>query len=74
MKTIKTMIADYKANNRASHEKEIRGQFKVVERGGVLYLTHNGTAFKIIGTDTCATDIATALEDARNAAVDYEGL
>ena len=36
----------------------LREEFKVVERCGVLFLTHNGVAFEQIAADTPTTEIA----------------
>lgn len=74
MKTIKELIERRKDKYRRQAEVNLKSEFKVKERGGILYLTHNDVAFKIIDTNASAADIAMALEEARAAAINFEGL
>lgn len=52
----------------------IRDEFKVVERSGILFLTHNGVAFEQIANDTPASEIADLLNNARDVAQTYRTL
>lgn len=53
---------------------EICNEFEVVEKGGVLFLTHNGVAFDQIDKDTPAREIAMKLNMARDTAQAYRKL
>lgn len=52
--------------------ERIRGEFKVVERHGAIWLTHDGRAFARIERNATADEIASLLTDARIAATTYE--
>lgn len=74
MKKIKEWWADYKAGKKNAHVNDVHSQFQVKERGGHLWLTHNGVAFLKIDTDERAQFVTDMLNGARNCAVEYEGL
>lgn len=50
----------------------IRAEFKVVEKRGFLWLTHDGRAFARIEDGKTSDEIAKLLSDARIAATTYE--
>lgn len=74
MKTIKEIVAERRLKAKEEHELEIRWQFKVVERGGSLWLTHEGVAFFEIPSGKTASEVAKMLNGARTAAITYDGL
>ena len=74
MKTIKEIIAEKRLREKEEHELEIKSQFKVMERGNSLWLTHDGVAFCEIPSDKTATDVAKMLNAARVSAITYETL
>lgn len=66
-------------NNRQKKEKQaltnaIRSEFEVTERNGVLFLTHDGVAFKQIPCEMAALEIAKMLNIARDTAQTYRDL
>lgn len=74
MKTIKEYFADKKEKYRLQHEEYLRDSFDVTERGGHMWLTHNGVAFMKVGELSQASDIAGMLNNAREYAVEFERL
>lgn len=74
MKTIKQYIADKKEQNRLQKEAQLKAEFKVVERDGYLWLTHQGVAFSRVDLNMQAIDVAAMLNDVRTTAVEFEGL
>lgn len=74
MKRIKQYIADKKEQNGLQNEARLRAEFKVVERDGYLWLTHQGVAFSRIDLNVQAIDVAAMLNDARETAVNFERL
>lgn len=74
MKTIKQYIADQKEQSRLQKESQLKAEFKVVERDGFLWLTHQGVAFSKIDLTMQAIDVAAMLNDARDCAIEFERL
>ena len=74
MTSIKKYIADKKEKIRMQDEANIRSDFKVVERGGFLWLTHCGVAFMKVSSLSYADDVAKELNKARECAVEFERL
>ena len=74
MKNFKKYISDRKEKYRMQYEANIRSDFKVQEKSGSLWLTHNGIAFMKVDENANASDVAKLLNTARNCAVDFEGL
>lgn len=74
MKKIKEWWADYKAAKKEAHVNVVHSQFQVDERGGHLWLTHNGVAFLKINASDTSANVAGMLKTARENAVEYEGL
>lgn len=72
MKTIKQWWNERKAQARDRELESIRRSFNVVEKGGKLYLTHQGYAFAAMQSCDSAEIIAARLEDARYAAIEFE--
>lgn len=66
------------AKKKAARENEIkemiRGEFDVVEKSGVLFLTHNGVAFEQIPAEAPAAEVATMLNGVRTVAQTYRQL
>lgn len=74
MKTIRQWWNEHKAQARENELENIKGDFKVFENGGKLYLTHHGYAFAVMPSHATADEIATRLNEARRAALEFEGL
>lgn len=72
MKFIRNILNSHRTRIRDNREMEIRHRFEVVERSGSLWLIHNGDAFAKIAADTSADQIAAALDDARETAIEFE--
>lgn len=71
MKTIKQYIEDKKEKLRLKDEANQKSSFKVKERGGFLWLTYNGVAFKKMEPSASAADIVKALNTARDYSVEF---
>lgn len=71
MKTIKQYIEDKKEKYRLKDEANMKASFKVKERGGFLWLTYNGVAFKKMESSASASDIVKALNMARDCSVEF---
>lgn len=74
MKTFQQMIKEKKEKWNAMAEERIKSEFRVVERDGTIYLTHNDVAFMSIDDNATAKVIAQKLEVVRNTAVKYAKL
>lgn len=74
MNKIKEYINARKQKAQFEHEAQIKSEFKVVERNGLLWLTHDGVAFMKIANLAQAEDITKELNKARECAVEYERL
>lgn len=72
MNIIKIWLEKQKQKSIRQRALELSGEFKVIERGGKLWLTHMGVAFKRIQEDTCAQDVARELSLARETAVMFD--
>ena len=68
MKILNKWWSDRKKKEQDRIASEIRKEFEVVEKDGVLFLTHNGVAFDQIDKDTPANGIASKLNIARDTA------
>lgn len=67
------MIEQYKEYHRTERVAELRSMFAVEERGGALWLTHSGVAFKRVSGSASAAEVASELNNARDTAVNFEG-
>lgn len=74
MKIIKQWWIDHKEKQKKDTVENIRSDFKVHERDGSIYLTHNGFAFALMSSHATADEIAAKLNEARKAALEFEGL
>lgn len=74
MKTISQFINDKKEQWATQEIERVKSDFKVMERGGILFLTLNGVAFAEIEGKTSANEIADKLNVARDTAVKFEKL
>lgn len=74
MKRFKEIMAARKDKARLAEETNIKAEFRVVERGGDLWLTHDGVAFCAIPSDATSGQITEMLERARLTAVKYNAL
>lgn len=74
MKTIKQYIANQKEQSRLQRESQLKAEFKVQERGGFLWLTHQGVAFLKVANLAQAEDITKELNEARKCAIEFERL
>lgn len=66
-------------NNRKESSKRkaieaFKADYKVSERNGKIYLVYQGRAFAVLHDKMIAAEIANELNNARNAALEYEGL
>lgn len=68
MNFLKEWWQDRKIKEQERITDSIRMEFEVVEKGGFLFLTHNGVAFDQIDKDTPAREIAMRLNTARDTA------
>lgn len=76
-KTMKRIIEYFKGirdREQMREEMTIKGKFKVTEGGGWLWLTHDGVAFMKVASLAKAEDVAKALNEARECAVEFERL
>lgn len=71
---IKEFIEKRRASFRNEREAELMSEFKVVERGGSLWLTHNGTAFLHFSSLINAKNVTDTLHDVRETAVKFDRL
>lgn len=74
MKTIRQWWDDRKESSRKNEAENIKSGFKVAEKNGKIYITHHGYAFAVIAKDATAAEIASKLNEARKAALEFEGL
>lgn len=74
MNFIQKHIQKRRKRYEATIESRIKDEFGVIEKGGSLWLTHDGRAFMRIGSEMTADGIAELLGDARIAAVTYASL
>ena len=74
MKKITQWRAKYKEQVRKNQLENIKSDFKVAEKNGKIYITHHGYAFAVIAKDATAAEIASKLNEARKAALEFEGL
>ena len=71
MKKIIDWWNDRKESSRKNEIENVRFDFKVAERNGKIYLMHKGY---VIAKDMSASEIAAKLNEARKAALEFEGL
>lgn len=74
MGKIKEYFNAYKQKIQFEKESQIKADFEVVERGGFLWLTHNGVAFMKIASASQAETVTAVLNKARECAVEFEKL
>lgn len=74
MNRIKQYFKNRKERERLEEEAHLKSEFAVVERGGSLWLTHDGVAFAEFESDDDAHYIASAIDKCRNAAIRYKRL
>lgn len=64
---------DHKNEARKTEMNNITSDFKVVERNGKVFLTHQGYAFAEVAKDASVSVIVNKLNEARKAALEFEG-
>lgn len=74
MKTIKELIAAFKAKEMEKKANELRAQFRVDERNGFVWLTHNGVAIIKFDDAVTADNISAMIESARKTATSFARL
>lgn len=74
MRKLREIIDARKQKAQFEKEAELKAEFRVVEGNGSLWLTHCGVAFMKVSSLAKAEDVAKALNDARNTAVEFEKL
>lgn len=74
MKSLAQVWTDHKEKSTANEIAAIKSDFKVCEKDGKIYLTHNGYAFATMPKESTAAEIAAKLNEARKAALEFEGL
>lgn len=72
MNIFERIWAKHKAKTIRQRTASIYDEFKVIERGGQLWLTHLGVAFMVIDKDLNADGVAKALNQARKTAVLFD--
>lgn len=65
---------DQKENSKRKAIAAFKADYKVSESNGKIYLMHQGRAFAVLPGEMTAVEIANELNNARNAALEYEGL
>lgn len=65
---------DHKEKSKRKAIEAFKTDYKVSERNGKIYLVHQGYAFAVLPEEMTAAEIANELNNARNAALEYEGL
>ncbi len=71
MNLVKKFITERRLKVKEERDMQIKRQFEVVERGNILWLTHDGVAFQKIPDGKTATEVAEMLNAARMAATSY---
>lgn len=71
MNKIKEIIEKRKEKAQIEKEAVLKSDFRVVERGGALWLTHCGVAFMKVPAATKSEDVAKMLNDARSNAIEF---
>lgn len=74
MKTLKQLWNCHKSKQNELEVRAIRADFKVAEKNGKIYLIHHGYAFAEMDRHASASEIADKLNEARKAALEFEGL
>ena len=74
MKTLKQLLNEYKEKSKKNKINNIKRDFDVDEKNGRIYITLCGHAFAEMPMYASAYDITNKLEEARKAAMEFEGL
>lgn len=74
MNKIRQYFHNRKERKRLEDEARLKSEFRVVERNGYLWLTHEGVAFMKIESLSYAADVASELKKARETAIEFKGL
>lgn len=74
MKLLKRWRAYYQSKWNTARANNIRYDFKVKERNGQLYYVYGIVAFATVPMEATASEIAAKLNEAREAALKFEGL
>ena len=74
MDSIKQYIAEKRAQSQRQKEENLRNEFEVVERGGYLWLTHEGVAFMKCDSLSYSGDVASELKKVRTTAIEFAKL
>lgn len=74
MKKIKEYLAKKKEQTQKQSDIRLKSEFKVEERNGFIWLTHDNVAFMKIPAMLNAERIAEMLNEARKCAVEFEKL
>lgn len=73
-KFFRKLIAGHERHRRQMMRENLRSTFSVEERGGRIYITHEGIGVVRLGRDRSAAEIAGIIENARAAATELCGL
>lgn len=71
MKGLRDFIDSYKTDTARKERNELRSRFRVTERGGSLWLTLDGVAFRRIAGTEDAQAVTRFLDEARDAATSF---
>lgn len=74
MNRIKEWLLSYREKKAERQRMELRSRFKVRERGGSLWLTLDGEAFRRIGPTENAETITAMLNEARVVAITFRSI
>lgn len=74
MKRIIQYFKNRKERKQLQDEAMLKAEFKVVERDGNLWLTHDGVAFMKVNVVSYAYDVASELNKARETAIEFKNL
>lgn len=70
---IKKWLSNQRSAAMSKSAERIKSEFYVSERDGYIYLIHSGFAFAKMPTYESASEITSKLNEARKAALEFEG-
>lgn len=73
-KKILNLWTKWKGHAKRNEANVIKSHYDVCEKDGRIYLTHCGTAYAVMSEHVSAAEIAEKLNEARKAALEFEGL
>lgn len=71
---LKEWWTNHRAQSLRNEAEAMKEQFDLCEKDGKIYLIHCGTAYSVMPEYASAAEIAAKLDEARKAALEFEGL